>query len=214
MAAAAAVRRGGMACATKKVRQPREARPCRLCADAEPGNFRPSSLSRIQTSPLAFSHVHAEAHAARGCCGAVSGWWKGVFRFYLNLTLRFELIRNRLFSSRSSPYLNDGASPLGRARARVASDVAHGCDMATCKCQQSVNARPMYALPRAIVPVCPLELHYMAHVCPSTWPMYARRDGGHKALCPPSGAMRRRGSCRGRLRSYRSIRLRKSLIWI
>ena len=44
----------------------------------------------------------------------------------------------------------------------------------------------MYALLRAIVQVCPLELHYMAHVCPSTWPMYARRDGGHKALCPPS----------------------------
>jgi hypothetical protein len=43
----------------------------------------------------------------------------------------------------------------------------------------------MYALPRAIVQVCPLELHYMAHVCPSTWPMYARRDGGHKALMPP-----------------------------
>ena len=116
VAAAAAVRRGGMACATKKVRQPREARPCRLCAHAEPGNFRPSSLSRIQTSPLAFSHVHAEAHAARGCCGAVSGWWKGVFRFYLNLTLRFELIRNRLFSSRSPLYLNDGASSLARAR--------------------------------------------------------------------------------------------------
>ena len=50
--------------------------------------------------------------AARGCCGAVSGWWKGVFRFYLNLSSRFELIRNRLFSSRSSLYLNDGASPL------------------------------------------------------------------------------------------------------
>ena len=31
-AAAAAVRRGGMACAAKKVRQPPEARPCRLWA--------------------------------------------------------------------------------------------------------------------------------------------------------------------------------------
>jgi hypothetical protein len=51
VAAAAAVRRGGMACATKKVRQPPEARPCRLWADAEPGNFRPWSLSRIQTAP-------------------------------------------------------------------------------------------------------------------------------------------------------------------
>jgi hypothetical protein len=32
VAAAAAVRRGGMACAAKKVRQPPEARPCRLWA--------------------------------------------------------------------------------------------------------------------------------------------------------------------------------------
>ena len=53
VAAAVAVRRGGMACAAKKVRQPPEARPCRLWArmTAEPGNFRPWSLSRIQTAP-------------------------------------------------------------------------------------------------------------------------------------------------------------------
>ena len=48
-----AVRRGGMACAAKKVRQPPEARPCVAWSElyAEPGNFRPSSLSRIQTAP-------------------------------------------------------------------------------------------------------------------------------------------------------------------
>eukprot|EP01046_Picozoa_sp_COSAG06_P016185 COSAG06_NODE_1063_length_10870_cov_236.460217_13_plen_73_part_00 len=48
VAAAAAVRRGGMACAAEKVRQPPEARPCRLWAGAEPGNFRPWSLSRYK----------------------------------------------------------------------------------------------------------------------------------------------------------------------
>ena len=35
VAAAAAVRRGGMACAAKKVRQPPEARPCRLWASVD-----------------------------------------------------------------------------------------------------------------------------------------------------------------------------------
>jgi len=54
VAAAVAVRRGGMACAAKKVRQPPEARPCRLWArmlNRMPGNFRPWRLSRIQTAP-------------------------------------------------------------------------------------------------------------------------------------------------------------------
>ena len=30
------------------------------------------------------------------------------------------------------------------------------------------------------------KLHFMAHVCPSTGPVYAYRDRGHKALCPLS----------------------------
>ena len=50
VAAAAAVRRGGMACAAKKVRQPPEARPCRLWATFVHVDSR--GYNRIQTAPL------------------------------------------------------------------------------------------------------------------------------------------------------------------
>jgi hypothetical protein len=58
VAAAVAVRRGGMACAAKTVRQPPEARPWRRMSSQAAwawmmltGNFRPSSLSADTNCP-------------------------------------------------------------------------------------------------------------------------------------------------------------------
>jgi hypothetical protein len=64
--------------------------------------------------------------ATRGCCGVVSGWWKGVFRFYLNLSSRFELIRNRLFSSRPVAHRARGADASSGGRGAFLARVKNG----------------------------------------------------------------------------------------